>query len=492
MVFRRLAVLFVFQFILFSCGGGDRSLDSEPAQSYSQKKRTFSSNGGDDDEGNVDTLPIIALTSAPLCGMRSLSPPLDDQIPSEYSVIKTPEQFQNIRNDLNKKYVLGADLDLSGFEFQTIGYFNTFFDSSCFAGILDGNGYEIRNLKINEPQKKSVALFGCVTGEIKNLRLRDIDVRGDSMVAALVGQHFGSIDNVHYSRSADFAGLVQGNTRVGGLVGQMQGAASITNSTANVVVSGASQVGGLAGSLLYGPFGYVSGRISGSYAKAMVTASSSDSSAGGLVGSVLLGTIESSCAEATVTGGNQVGGLVGDIMSFNPSVEGAPTALISRSISKSRVIGKSKVGGLVGSLVANSRIEDSYSHSTVGVEQDSGGGLVGSMSVSAAVAGLAGIKNAYALTSFDNHPMATALGSFVGMISLQGSSDYSFVKASFVRNGDSTWTVGGRIGEFAKAEIQDLSDADLRAPSIFKSAGWSENFWKLRTGVYPLLVSENP
>jgi len=67
-------------------------------------------------------------------------------------VIKTAEDFQNINNNLDGIYILGNDIDLSTISnFEPLGYFyeETSLKNHYFHGILDGNGYTIKNANVS-------------------------------------------------------------------------------------------------------------------------------------------------------------------------------------------------------------------------------------------------------------------------------------------------------------------------------------------------------
>ena len=63
-------------------------------------------------------------------------------------VIYTTTDFNNIRNNMNGVYVLGADIDFGGAAFFPIGKSLDGGSSSTFEGIFDGMGHSIKNLAI--------------------------------------------------------------------------------------------------------------------------------------------------------------------------------------------------------------------------------------------------------------------------------------------------------------------------------------------------------
>lgn len=88
-----------------------------------------------------------------------------------------------VNNDVNASYKLMGDIDLEKQEFTPVG--NA--EAGAFAGTFDGNGYTISNLKVSSG--KYAALFGCNEGTVKNIVLKNIDVRGTRYAAGVVAEN---------------------------------------------------------------------------------------------------------------------------------------------------------------------------------------------------------------------------------------------------------------------------------------------------------------
>ncbi|MEO8331091.1 MAG: GLUG motif-containing protein [Gallionella sp.] len=160
-------------------------------------------------------------------------------------------------------------------------------------------------------------------------------VSGSTNVGGLAG-YSGAGSGINSNSFA--SGDVTGNSNVGGLVGYSYGTAiSDSHASGNVIGSGASinSLGGLVGAIDY------NGSITNSYATGSSVAGTGAASVGGLVGVIGWGSVDNSYASvASVSGGNGVGGLVG-----NSSSAGS----ISNSyVSLGGVTGTSNYGGLVG------------------------------------------------------------------------------------------------------------------------------------------------
>ncbi len=217
--------------------------------------------------------------------------------------------LHNIRNNLDGYYVLTNDLtpDTAGYlDYngpRTDGWLPIGDHIDSFAGVFDGQGYEIVGLYIYRPSSHFIGFFGFIGDgcEVRNVGVVDANVSGDWVVGGLVGwSHYRSVVSNSYA-----TGRVSGNITVGGLVGFNDG--NIENSYATVGVNGFADginyYNGGAGGLV----GYNSGTVSNSYATGSV---SGNITVGGLVG-FNEGTIENSYSTGTVSGLSSVGGLVG-------------------------------------------------------------------------------------------------------------------------------------------------------------------------------------
>lgn len=111
-----------------------------------------------------------------------------NEIPEGYTPIRTVEDLYGINNDTAGKYILMEDIDLSGT--KPGGDWDTghgWQPIKKFTGVLDGNGYRIKNLTIydgidnsnkDEYGIKEMGLFSEIgrDGIVKNLGLTDIDI----------------------------------------------------------------------------------------------------------------------------------------------------------------------------------------------------------------------------------------------------------------------------------------------------------------------------
>ncbi len=159
-------------------------------------------------------------------------------------------------------------------------------------------------------------------------------------------------------------GLLNVNIKGASLVGSLVGynQGTVMDGYATGSVSGNNQVGGLIGSNTGS-----NGRITNSYATGSV---SGNNNIGGLIGSNIRGSsITRSHATGSVSGNNQVGGLLG--------LNTLPDSRITNSYATGSVSGASWVGGLVGWNHLFSSIQTSYATGAVSGSGSNVGGLAG-------------------------------------------------------------------------------------------------------------------
>ena len=143
-----------------------------------------------------------------------------------------------------KTVKLGRDMNLAGCSWIPIG---------TFAGTFDGQGYAIRNLKIEG--SRYAGLFSVLSGTAKNLTLSGFQVSGSRHVGALAGAaQSATLENCRVTASTVTAQPVLAGTvytegcDAGGLVGSAENATFTGCSVTSVSVSAYRSLGGLVGS----------------------------------------------------------------------------------------------------------------------------------------------------------------------------------------------------------------------------------------------------
>jgi len=320
------------------------------------------------DEGNA----YPYLLGLPIPDKVSQGLPVDDVAGGKGTatdpyIITTRAQLNNMRYDLTAHYKLGNDIDLENVEWTPVGV------NISFKGSLNGVGYTIRNLSINEPEVSSKGLMGFVeNATVKNLTIENVNIVGKSNTGALVGTGNGT--NIIENCKVTGTGSVSGSGSVGGIAGVITG--NITNCSSAINVNGTgNSAGGLIGSVS------VSGvNITNCYTTGNVTLAGNN--AGGLVG-YLIGNVYQSYATGNVTGNQYIGGLVGYAHTPGQRIQNSFALGNVTSTNTSSAYAGGLVGEASSGISSNPvRIENCYSIGSVSGNGTLKGGLIGSYSSS--------------------------------------------------------------------------------------------------------------
>lgn len=122
-----------------------------------------------------------------------------------------------------KFFVLTADIDLKDVEWQPIGHMDLtdMSNTSCmFMGTLDGQGHTISNVTFySDYPVCGVGVIGMNCGEVKNLTVRNVDIRCEDIysmaVGGVVGYNMGIIHDVTLTGENSIAGV----NATGGIAG---------------------------------------------------------------------------------------------------------------------------------------------------------------------------------------------------------------------------------------------------------------------------------
>ncbi len=251
-------------------------------------------------------------------------------------------QTDSVWND-NAYFQQTGDIDASesylwdsGKGFTPIG------DSPSFNGNYDGGGHTISGVFIDRPNNNEIGFFSATNGaQISDLGLTEMEITGNNSVGGVSGL---SIDIELYN--VYVTGTITGKSEVGGLLGYTTSAyVSDSYSKADVIASN-DDIGGI--------IGYFDG---------------TDSSPGD--------EIVRSYSTGTITGANDIGGLVGDVTAYQiidsyttgsvsgtgadiGGLTGTGTVNIVTSYSSASVSGSSNTGGLVGRNSSSSVLTSTY------------------------------------------------------------------------------------------------------------------------------------
>ena len=331
-------------------------------------------------------------------------------------------------------------------------------------------------------------LVGQNTSAIRNSQAFNT-VSGANRVGGLVGSSSETRRNMSSITNSYATGSVMGNTQIGGLVGHAgfftsgEGA-RISNSYATGRVEGETQVGGLAGSASQA-------QIENSFAHGEVIGTGTDGHVGGLVGELSdRSWIESSHTTGDVTGHSQVGGLVGSVVtgSINRSyttgnVAGITdvggfsglcrVATITNSHAIGDVRGDLRVGGFIGESGSNGRITNNYASGNVrgGEGSNKVGGFIGESVLGRITSNhaIGDVRGGQRVGGFIGHNLAEsrisnsyAIGNVQGdqkvggFIGANGENEQGFVWGGGISDSYASGDVRGRqeIGGFAGRVFQ--------------------------------------
>jgi hypothetical protein len=334
-----------------------------------------------------------------------------------------------------------------------------------FSAIFEGNHFFIDNLYINRPSNdpetngSNIGLFGYLKdGEIRNLNLRKVSIKGDNAVGGLLGQALAYSENVIIDNCSVY-GEVIGNTDTGNLLGSAfanWSNISITNNSSEGSVIGERSLGGLLG------IARLSGNtsnliISNNVTDNLVTAS--NSSAGGLVGA-LYGQggnikISNNGTTGSVSGNGEfnTGGLIGQL-EHNGNVN-----LYRNSASGSVTSAGNYAGGLIGILLITSRrgetlLNENNSSGNVTSSGYAVGGLIGNLAVRSMESNMV-LSNNYATGNVLGE--GRYIGGLIGLIN--GGEDFNLFRNYATGSVTGNDEVGGLIGRLYVGDPATLSES---------------------------------
>lgn len=207
------------------------------------------------------------------------------KIETKEDLIKLSKIGSSDNNGINGgEFILANDIDMSGVDFEVIGYLG---DSDSTAN-FDGNGYKISNL--------NNGLFMFVYGDIKNLGLvnNNLNQEDNASCSPLAFILSGNVTNCYSS-----GGKVSGESYFfGGLIGELDG--SIDSCWSDCDITGASACSGGLVAILGGSItnSFTTGYVSNTD---LISGVKSPTVVGGLAGLAADATIENCYTTASVT-----------------------------------------------------------------------------------------------------------------------------------------------------------------------------------------------
>ena len=279
--------------------------------------------------------------------------------------VATAEQLDKVRDHLDAHFIQTADIDLSDYLVSGGAGYNEGKGwqpigsaLSPFSGSFDGEGFRISGLKIDRPEETHIGMFGDAAGSanLSEIYMVAADVSGKQVIGGLVGLNSGAIRNCSITGSVE--SVVTGSSAEA-FAGGLVGSSFdglIESCYVDCTVSSGAYYTGG----LVGQNG-IDSEVRQCFARGSVN--SAKSIAGGLAGRNA-GEINDSYSTASVNGETFVGGLAGYADS---------TSSIANCYAAGRVNGSSNEGGIVGGNNSGTVTECYYDSVTTG-QSDSGKG----------------------------------------------------------------------------------------------------------------------
>ena len=208
---------------------------------------------------------------------------------------------------------LNTDVNYINYSWLPIGT-----EEHPFRGYLDGDGHLVHVSFINTSEDLDFwGLFGYLQGRVKNLFLYDVSLSADNHdhVGALAGFCNGTVSHCGTLSGSTATPVVQGQTAVGGLIGEAY-YSQVFDCYNGFDVKGTQSVGGLVGLVS------ADGTLVRSFNYGLVKATGEDSRVGGLVGQAESGKlkVENCYNTGSVKGNTNVGSFVGFILNAQFSI----------------------------------------------------------------------------------------------------------------------------------------------------------------------------
>ena len=181
-------------------------------------------------------------------------------------LITTPAELAWVAKQVNseteyfegKTILLMNDIDLSGSDWTPVGNV-TAYPTVTFKGTFDGQNYIISNLTASDDAAGYAAagLFGSILGTVKNVKLKDVNIRSTHYAGAVVAYsstNGATVENCHVyggtiTSVPEYTGTAYDNgDKAGGIIGYYVTGDKVTNCSAkNLTITAYRDLGGIVG-----------------------------------------------------------------------------------------------------------------------------------------------------------------------------------------------------------------------------------------------------
>ncbi|WP_312636269.1 S-layer homology domain-containing protein [Oscillibacter sp.] len=328
----------------------------------------------------------------------------------------TPYQISNaaglyaVNYGLDKNYKLIDNIDLGAtfyHRWQPIGVLLYGEDvnmttgamdlTKAFSGTLDGGGKTISNVTVDASADETMmapgGIFSCVTGTVKDLKVKDVTVTANENTAMTAGGVIGyamtdaELIDVNLTADDGHRNTVTGRNCVGGITGGSESAtlSGCNVSKTDIVVLGSNDFSKTPGRIIQVDVAECGGPVvGGGFGGSITSSSATDCTVsaagnepvglGGLAGCLqcMTAITDNTVANVTITtqqGGHAIGGLCGYAGTGNDgegigTVPAAPTSVTGNTVDITiNAPGATHVGGLIGTGLYFYGMEDRYTAS---------------------------------------------------------------------------------------------------------------------------------
>ncbi len=338
--------------------------------------------------GGLNTYRPLLITS--VCGWPATHGDFQagTGIATDPYLICNPSQFEKIETTPAYRaahYKLAQEINLAGSTFLPLGT-----TADTFSGVLDGNGYEIRN-PTRDLASNNLGLFASINNAIlRNLLVIDPNFSGLNNVGTLAGEASGNSliekNAVVFSQTAKSLGTQDLSTSVGGLVGQINHFTVLRDNTVHLGsilsesrILGRGPIGGLVGSASGSPL--IERNSVAGLGTIKSVHSSGEAKVAGLLGAAFAASVairDSRVGEGVSLNShgstrNSVGGLVGLLYGLVENSYFLGNIIVTSSTTTDRI------GGIAAETVVDAIIQSVLSHpSSVSAPNGLKGAIVGS------------------------------------------------------------------------------------------------------------------
>ena len=196
----------------------------------------------------------------------SISEPETDPDDKNTYLISTPAELAWVAQQVNgkkdnfkdKTLLLTNDINLNGHHWTPIGNVNDY-PTISFRGTFDGKNHTISNLTASDNAKGYAAagLFGSLMGTVKNVTLKNVDIRSTHYAGAVVAYSStggATVENCHVDGGTitsvpEYTGSAYDNgDKAGGIIGYYVVDDKVSNCTAkNLTITAYRGLGGITG-----------------------------------------------------------------------------------------------------------------------------------------------------------------------------------------------------------------------------------------------------